>query len=464
MIKKLLKIILKIFILIAVLILVIFISNKFKTPSHERDWSEDSKILPSISISENIIEVKNIRDWRYSKDAILSKDYYDETFDLNKIEKTYYLINPFGKWNGIAHGFFLFVFEDGKSVSVSIEARRESDESFNSVKGVFNKYELWYAYGSAADFVTRRAVHYEDSELNMYPLLISKEMSQKLFLDLANETQSIEKEAKFYNTIKSNCTNLLMDSLNKAEKGSVPFHYSRLFTGYSDDYFYKLGLIPNDLSFEEINKTYRIDSGVREIDTRLGKYSKEKFWIEFSNIIKSDSPAKEQSWEEWSRFWENLPTSYKPENTDDEYTLKLDSFGVPHPSSEIKEYKNEDWGIKFDYPSNYTVHEKLDLNYIYVAYPEGVLARDGLGGLYIKTTDMNYDEFRESLNYPDPYTFIISESEVIIDERVLKNIVSSTAIGLDVETVFVESNGKNFLINRPSHPVQRKIFDSIKFL
>jgi hypothetical protein len=257
-----------------------------KTPSLDRDWAEDSKILPSISINENIIEIKNIRDWRYAKNEILSKNYYEENFDLNKLESTYYLINPFGKWDGIAHGFFLFVFEDGKSVSVSIEARREASESFNSVKGLFNKYELWYAYGTAADFITRRAVHYEDSELNMYPLLISKEMSQKLFLDLANETQSLEKEARFYNTIKSNCTNLLMDSINKAEPGTIPFHYSRLFTGYSDDYFYKLGLIPNNQSFEEINKKYRIDSQVQKIDNELKTYSLEQFWqkINESNI------------------------------------------------------------------------------------------------------------------------------------------------------------------------------------
>lgn len=269
--KRFFKIIFLIFILI-------FILNIIKTPSHERQWAEDSKALPIISLNENIIEIKNIRDWRYSKTDIVSKDYYNENFDLDKLDKTYYLFNPFGKWDGVAHGFFLFVFEDGKSLSVSIEARRESDESFNSVKGLFNKYELWYAYGSAADFITRRAVHYEDSELNMYPLLISKEMSQKLFLDLATETQSIEKEARFYNTIRSNCTNLLMDSLNKAEKGSVPFHYSRLFTGYSDDYFYKLGLIPNDQSFEEINKKYRIDSQVQEIDSNLKNYSREQFW------------------------------------------------------------------------------------------------------------------------------------------------------------------------------------------
>jgi hypothetical protein len=284
--KKVLKILSWIFSLIILLVTVISILNIIKTPSLNRDWSEDSKILPSISINENILEIKNIRDWRYDSENVISKDYYDESFDLDKVEKTYLLLNPFGKWDGIGHSFFVFVFEDGKEISVSVEARRENDESFNSIKGIFNQYELWYAFGSSADFITRRAVHYEDHELNMYPLEIKKESSRALLLDLATTAQKLETEAKFYNTITSNCTNLLIDSANKVKPGSVPFHYSRLFTGYADDYMYELGFIPNDQSFEEINKKYRIDEQVQKIDSNLKTYSREQFWqsLNESNI------------------------------------------------------------------------------------------------------------------------------------------------------------------------------------
>lgn len=475
--NKILKIILWILAVLITVIILISISNIIKTPSHDRQWSEDSKILPSISVNENTIEVKNIRDWRYSRTEILSKEYYDESFDLNKLEKTYYLINPFGKWNGVAHGFFLFVFEDGKSVSVSIEARREADESFNSIKGLFNKYELWYTYGSAADFITRRAVHYEDNELNMYPLLISKEMSQKLFLDLANETQSIEKEARFYNTLKSNCTNLLMDSLNKAKKGTVPFHYSRLFTGYSDDYFYKLGLIPNDASFEEINKKFRIDDEVLEIDYRLKEYTKEEFWNEFLKIIKSDFNAKIIRWDDWDRSTKvnppetyNRPAGYKiyptyiSEGGDVPDGIKFDSFRVEMPSDVMSKYENVNWGIKFEYPSNYIVKEVPERNYVGVDYPKWTAGRDGLGGVSITLTEMTYEEFKEAVNKPEQYSGIIEEKEFVIDGKKANLLVHSTAIGLDRYVVFVEHKGKNFYIDYPEHPVQREIFNSIKFI
>lgn len=267
------------------LILLVTMTNIIKTPSLNRDWSEDSKILPNITFEGDIIKIKNIRDWRYDEKSIISKNYYDDFFDLTKINNIYLLFNPFGKWEGIGHSFFLFEFEDGKTISVSVEARREKDEDFNSLKGLFNKYELWYAFGSSADFILRRAIHYEDHELNMYPLLISKEAGKSLFLDLAQSAHELENEAKFYNTITSNCTNLLMDSANKVKKGSVPFHYSRIFTGFADDYIYKLGFIPNDKSFEEINKRYRVDLKIIEENSYFEDYSNDDFWKYFKKNI-----------------------------------------------------------------------------------------------------------------------------------------------------------------------------------
>src|SRR5688572_20382170 len=108
--------------IVCALILIILFYNSTKVPSLNRDWSDDSKILPDIEISNNLISVKNIRDWRYKKDEVVSTQYYDEVFDVSKIEKAYFLINPFGKWEGVGHTFFVFEFSDGKSISVSIEA------------------------------------------------------------------------------------------------------------------------------------------------------------------------------------------------------------------------------------------------------------------------------------------------------------------------------------------------------
>lgn len=233
-----------------------------KTPRLDRDFEEASKILPDITISSSTISVARIRNWRYEANKVISKEYYDESFDVSKMKQAKLLFNPFGKWEGVGHFFFVFEFEDGKSVSVSIEARRENTEEYSAIRGFFNEYELWYAFGSREDFTSRRAIYYQE-DLYEYPLLIATSSAQALFLDLAHTAEKLETEPGFYNTLISNCTNLLADSANRVKEDSIPFHYSRLFTGFADDQLYELGFIPHHKPFEEIYKEARIDEKIR---------------------------------------------------------------------------------------------------------------------------------------------------------------------------------------------------------
>jgi len=253
--KKFLKIILKIFcgviILLVLTIAIFIIIASLKKPELNRNWEIDSKVLPHFTIGTSTITIDNLRDFTYEKNVVVSADYYSETFNLDDIEKTYLLFNPFGEWEGVAHSFFVFTFKDGKSVSVSIEARREEGEKYDVVLGVLNHYEGWYAFGSTQDFINRRLV-YNTEDLYQYPLLISTTTSRALFVDVSEQAQKLETKPMFYNTVTSNCTNLLADSANRVKKGSIPFHYSRLFTGYADNQLYDLKLIPHDRPFEEI--------------------------------------------------------------------------------------------------------------------------------------------------------------------------------------------------------------------
>lgn len=270
--------ILKLLILIFILSIIIFFIFIFtKQPSLERNWTEDAKILPDISITDSIVRVKNLRDWRYIRGEVISKTYYEETFDLNKIEKAYFLLNPFGKWEGVGHTFFLFEFSDGKTVSVSVEARRPEGLDYGAIKGLFNNYETWYTWGSAADLFSQRAL-YHNEDLYMYPLLITPQTVRGLFKDLAQTTENLETQAQFYNTINSNCTNVLADSANRVNKGSIPWTFARIFTGYADNKLYNLKLIPHGKPFEDIFNASRIDIQIKEILEKDKLLSKEDFW------------------------------------------------------------------------------------------------------------------------------------------------------------------------------------------
>lgn len=277
--KKILYFFLVLILIGVIIISGITISNLLKIPSQNRDWSEESAILPDITISNSSLNIKKLRDWRYKNKEVVSRDYYEETFDLDKVSKTYLLFNPFGKWEGVGHSFFVFEFEDGKTVSVSVEARSEEGESYDAIRGIFNNYEVWYVFGSAADLMTRRAIFHQE-DLYMYELKISTMSASALLRDLASTAEGLETEPGFYNTVTSNCTNLLADSANRVKKGSIPFHYSRLFTGYADNQLYDLGFIQNDKPFEEIFTQSRIDPKIREKFEGIDSYTTESFWKE----------------------------------------------------------------------------------------------------------------------------------------------------------------------------------------
>jgi len=103
--KLVIKFLTVLFISLAVFIIIVTISNLLKTPSLDKEWAEDSKVLPDISISENIIEIKNIRDWRYGENTILSKNYYNETFNLDNIEKLTCYLTHLGNGRGLDISF-----------------------------------------------------------------------------------------------------------------------------------------------------------------------------------------------------------------------------------------------------------------------------------------------------------------------------------------------------------------------
>lgn len=271
---KTFKLILKIFFIMCVIFLFIIL---FKKPLLDRNWTDDAQILPDVTITDEQVKIKNLRDWRYRHGETISRDYYEETFYLEKIEKAYFVFNPFGKWEGVGHGFFLFEFSDNKTVSVSVEARRENGEPFGAIRGLFNNFELWYAWGSAADMFSRRAV-FHNEDLYLYPLLIKPETARGIFLDLAKTTESLETKPEFYNTVFSNCTNVLADASNRVNPGSIPWNWARVFTGYADNKLYDLGLISNEKSFEETFEEARIDELIRKILSENELISEQEFW------------------------------------------------------------------------------------------------------------------------------------------------------------------------------------------
>lgn len=237
----------------------------FLQPSHERQWPEDLSKLPYITTNGDTITIHDVRDWRYDANGPIKKQWIERTYNINDLEAVWLAVEPFAKWDGIAHTFFIFDFKDQSPIAVSVEARKEAGEEYSAFLGLFKKFELIYTWGTEQDFVLRRIVT-QQHDVYMYPLAINATFSKQLFLDLVQVTNDVHEHPAFYNTLTQNCTNTLAHSANRAQAGTVPPAIARILPGYSDEFLYRMNYIADKGTLEEIRKKYFINDIVSTIN------------------------------------------------------------------------------------------------------------------------------------------------------------------------------------------------------
>lgn len=230
----------------------------FTTPSNDRNWSLDQKVLPDITINDNLITIKNIRNFSYTSTENYTPDYYDKTFNLDQIEKVYYVVEPFSGIKGSAHTFLSFEFADNNFVSISAEIRREEGEQFSPLLGLLNQYELTYIIADERDVIGLRT-NYRKDNVYLYPIKADKKIVREVFLDMVNRADKLSKQPEFYNTIFNNCTTNIVKHINNIAGQNLSFNWRFILPATSDELAYDLGLIDTDLPFENTREKYWIN-------------------------------------------------------------------------------------------------------------------------------------------------------------------------------------------------------------
>lgn len=260
MLKKILKNLLKIMITLIVLLIIFFVSvNIFTKPLNDRDWNNDQKVLPTVLVKDNIVEIKNIRDFRYASTTSYTENFYDKKYDLDKIKRVWYIVEPFSGIPGSAHTFLSFEFEDNVFVSVSVEIRKEKGESFHPVKGLLNQYEIMYVWADEKDVIDLRINHRKD-QVFLYPMKAGPEKTRELFLSIVDRTNKLYSVPEFYNTLFNTCTTNIVKHVNLISPKTIPsIDTSVFFPENSDLLAYDLGLIDTDLPKESIRDKFNVN-------------------------------------------------------------------------------------------------------------------------------------------------------------------------------------------------------------
>lgn len=229
-----------------------------RKPSNERDWETDQRILPHIKIRNEIVTIRNIRNFRYKSETEYFENYYDKEFNLDKIRSVDFVLEPFSEWDGAAHTFLSFGFEGDEYIAISIEIRKEKGEEFSAWKGLLNEYEIMYVIADERDVVKLRS-NFRKDDVYIYPVKASNEKVRELFLDMLQRAKKLETKPEFYNTLTNTCTTGILSHVNKISPNKIPLDFRVLAPGYSDKLGYELGLFDTELSFQAARKKFHIN-------------------------------------------------------------------------------------------------------------------------------------------------------------------------------------------------------------
>jgi hypothetical protein len=231
-------------------------------PSNDRDWQPDVAVLPSATIDGDLVTVRNIRNFAYRTETDFTPAYYDRTFDLRRLDAVD-LVAVYWMGPAIAHIFLSFGFGDDH-LAISIEARKERGEAYSSLRGFFRQYELIYIVADERD-VIRLRTNYRRSppeDVYVFPLTAPIENGRRVFLDYLRDINALHATPRFYNTLTTNCTTMLL-AHTTVNAGHLPYSWKVLLSGYTPAYAYEQGRLDRSVPFEELKERVHVNARAR---------------------------------------------------------------------------------------------------------------------------------------------------------------------------------------------------------
>lgn len=233
-----------------------------RSPSNDRAWAADQSRLPEIEVIDGEARVRGIRDFRYRADGSVEARWRDGTYRLDQARRVWFALAPFAsRYRGLAHSFLSFEFEDGRFLSVSVEARREADEGYSLVGGLLQGFEVTYVVGTEEDLLGLRALR--GDTLFLYPSVASPEQTRAIFVDMLARARALADAPEFYNTLTNNCTTNLRDHVNRVTSARLPWGWGILLPGFSDVLALEHGLLDAGPDVGAARARHRVDERVR---------------------------------------------------------------------------------------------------------------------------------------------------------------------------------------------------------
>lgn len=252
----------------------------------DRDWNPEVAKQLHYEKQGDMVTLHNVRNFNWRSNEDYDIHWESRTVDLNKITGLNVIASY---WMGpkIAHTLVSFDFADQEPLVFSIEIRKEKNEEFSAFGGFFRKYELSLIASDEKDLIYMRS-NIRNEQVYLFPVKMPVAERKALFIEYLNKADELHDEAKWYNTLTSNCTTLVFDMVQAINTRQLPKDYRLFASGYLPNYLYDLKAINQNYSLKE---WYRL----AHINPRTEQYAQQKDQSSkyFSKIIRLDIPKPE---------------------------------------------------------------------------------------------------------------------------------------------------------------------------
>ena len=233
-------------------------------PTNNKDWSAEVAKIAHGDLQGDKLTMHNVRNFRYVADT-----FSDEKWETKEQWETreYNLDNIQGLdlflsyWcsEHIAHTIMSWNFGQDNHLAISIEARRDKNQSYSIVKGFFKQFELSYIAADERDLIRLRT-NYRKEPVYAYHLNVTKEQARLLLEKYVAKMNRLVNKPEFYNTLTHNCSTILKLHANVIEPGNqFPMDWRIIASGHVDEYLYGKGLLSKKLPFDTLKNKSRID-------------------------------------------------------------------------------------------------------------------------------------------------------------------------------------------------------------
>lgn len=240
-------------------VLFVRIAWGFNSPSNDRDWVDFAKPLATATFDGDLVRINNLRNAIWKSDSDYQLRWETREYDLREIQSVDFVVVPFAMGRALAHVFVSFGFANGEYVAISVEVRKEKDEVYSPLRGMFRHYEIAYIVGDERDLIGLRANVWNEP-VHLYPIKATPAQARSAFVSMLERANSLRAKPRFYNTLLHNCTTTVLNHANDLRQDKVSaWNWRIVLPGYSDGLVQELGLLDFDGSIEEARDRFLIN-------------------------------------------------------------------------------------------------------------------------------------------------------------------------------------------------------------